>query len=118
MQLDLCIVYTQEANSGNAELGVHLRCAASPLTANRLRDSIWNIPSERWLHLLCMIIIVHGSILAPSSNNWAALVSGHGWWSARVRTISTNSAAAAECWKTDKNFFRAKEVVLIDAESY
>jgi hypothetical protein len=25
-----------------------------------------------------MIIIVHGSILAPSSNNWAALVGGHG----------------------------------------
>jgi hypothetical protein len=23
MQLDLCIVYTQEANSGNTELGVH-----------------------------------------------------------------------------------------------
>jgi hypothetical protein len=40
MQLDLCIVYTQEANSGNAELGVKISCAASPLTANRLRDSI------------------------------------------------------------------------------
>jgi hypothetical protein len=34
MQLELCIVYTQEANSGNAE--PHHRA----LTANRLRDSI------------------------------------------------------------------------------
>jgi hypothetical protein len=40
MQLDLCIVYTQEANSGNAELGVKISCTASPLTGNRLRDSI------------------------------------------------------------------------------
>jgi hypothetical protein len=40
MQLDLCIVYTQEANSGNAELGVKISCASSLLTANRLRDSI------------------------------------------------------------------------------
>jgi hypothetical protein len=40
MQLELCIVYTQEANSGNGELVVKISCAASPLTANRLRDSI------------------------------------------------------------------------------
>jgi hypothetical protein len=31
MQLDLCIVYTQEANSGNAELVVKISCATSPL---------------------------------------------------------------------------------------
>jgi hypothetical protein len=40
MQLDLCIVYTQEANFGNAELGVKISCAASLLTDNMLRDSI------------------------------------------------------------------------------
>jgi hypothetical protein len=34
MQLDLCIVYTQEANSCNAELGVKISCASSLLTAN------------------------------------------------------------------------------------
>jgi hypothetical protein len=35
-----CIVYTQEVNSGNAELGVKISCASSLLTANRLRFSI------------------------------------------------------------------------------
>jgi hypothetical protein len=34
MQLDLCIVYTLEANSGNAELGVKISFSASPLTAS------------------------------------------------------------------------------------
>jgi hypothetical protein len=32
--------YTQEANSGIAELGAKISCAASLLTANRLLDSI------------------------------------------------------------------------------
>jgi hypothetical protein len=33
MQLNLCIGYTQEANSGNAELGVKISCAALPQVA-------------------------------------------------------------------------------------
>jgi hypothetical protein len=33
MQLDLCIGYTQEANSGNAELGVKISCTALPQVA-------------------------------------------------------------------------------------
>jgi hypothetical protein len=33
LQLDLCIGYTQEANSGNAELGVKISCAALPQVA-------------------------------------------------------------------------------------
>jgi hypothetical protein len=35
-------------------------------TLNRLHDSIWNIPSERWLHLLC------------SSKNWRRFKEK--WW--------------------------------------
>jgi hypothetical protein len=33
MLLDLCIGYTQEANSGNAKLGVKISCAALPQVA-------------------------------------------------------------------------------------
>jgi hypothetical protein len=41
MQLDLCIVYTQEANSGNAELGVReLKKSAAPSHCKQLTGCV------------------------------------------------------------------------------